>query len=177
MADTCALCMRPKAPGSAYFCAEHQARTQPRNAPAAILPPKSRHGWPYVVAVLIVLGIAAAVVAAVAAGSNGGGAGGEHNSVAAGPARMLADVDGATGSALNAYVQALNVWDADCTQDRAESAGTVYATLNDERRNGGPDDTELATMGHLIDSVPASVAPTDCTQIAAAYLVMVEPKR
>jgi hypothetical protein len=52
-------------------------------------------------------------------------------------------------------------------------AGIVYATWDDLQKNG-LDDSMVTTERALTRSIPDSLAPTACDQIAAAYLVLRE---
>jgi hypothetical protein len=88
------------------------------------------------------------------------------------PASLLAKDDGSSDVA--AYVSALDAWAARCTGGRVHAAGVVDATFRDEQANGGPDPDRLTVMRHLAASVPSSVGRTDCSGVAAAYLVLVE---
>jgi hypothetical protein len=109
------------------------------------------------------------VAVLVLAGCSSSGGGGSSDD----PADLLASSDGS--SDVTTYRATLDAWADSCTQDRVRSAGIVDATYNDEQSNNGPDSSRLEVMQNLIGSVPASMpTPTDCTSIAAAYLVLVE---
>lgn len=97
----------------------------------------------------------------------------QHDKPKGDPATLLASDDSSSDTA--AYSSALDVWAAKCTQDRVASAGLVDSAYRDEQTNHGSDTSRLQVMRNLSDSVPASSGPTDCTAIAAAYLILVEP--
>lgn len=88
------------------------------------------------------------------------------------PAVMLEQLDGSTDDAT--YQQALDAWDAKCRQTPMRAAGIVSAAYDDEEKHNGPDTSRLQVMRNLTSSVPDSIAPTDCTGVAAGYLVLVE---
>lgn len=88
------------------------------------------------------------------------------------PASLLASDDGSSNVA--AYSAALDRWQAKCTEDRVTVAGYADFAYRDEQKNGGDDSSRLSVMQHLTRSVPASVAPIDCSGVTAAYLVLVE---
>lgn len=90
------------------------------------------------------------------------------------PASLLAKYDGASDVA--AYSAALDAWQAKCTDTRVIDAGYVDAAYKDEQQNG-VNESRLTIMRNLTASVPASVAPTDCAAVGAAYLVLVETQR
>lgn len=92
------------------------------------------------------------------------------------PAQKLSDTDGGTRT-VDDYQAALDHFSAKCTQDQAHVAGIVYATQDDLQKNGVNDETEYTVMQHLDQSIPASMGKTDCTSIAAAYLVLRESKK
>ncbi len=88
-------------------------------------------------------------------------------------AALLAKYDGSSDVA--AYSRALDAWQAVCKEPRTTDAGYVDATYRDEQQNRGPDSSRLLVMKKLTKSVPASAAPAECSGVAAAYLVLVEP--
>jgi hypothetical protein len=73
-----------------------------------------------------------------------------------------------------AYSQALDAWQAKCTEDRSTVAGYVDFAYRDETKHGVLESSRLSLMRHLSDSVPANIAPTNCRSATAAYLVLVE---
>ena len=82
---------------------------------------------------------------------------------------MLADIDG-DRQPVAVYQHALNALGSLCRQSESDVAGLVNATLDDLRKNGVRDETELSVLQHLTQAVPAGQR-TDCQSVAAAYAV------
>jgi urocanate hydratase len=125
------------------------------------------------IAALLLLPISACSGAATGgrstiSGSSGGGATGGSND----PASLLATRDGS--SDISRYTQALDRWQAKCTDTRVADAGYVDFAYDDLQKNGVGESSRLAVMRHLTASVPNSIAPTDCRSVTAAYLVLRE---
>ena len=85
---------------------------------------------------------------------------------------MLADLDGDQQPA-SVYQAALDALAPHCTQPVSDVAAIVHTTLDDLRKNGIRDETELSVLQHLAASVPAGQR-MDCQGVAAAYLVLRE---
>jgi hypothetical protein len=107
-----------------------------------------------------------------ACASSGGGSSGDMGGSDDPAAALLAQRDGSADVA--AYSAALDNWQAKCTQDRTDAAGIVDATYSDLAKHGVGEASRLVVMRHLTGAVPASVAPTDCVSVSAAYLVLRE---
>lgn len=67
----------------------------------------------------------------------------------------------------------LDLLEQDCTETQDKLAAKVWASWTDLQKNG-VDETILSLIEHVRSSIPASLAPTDCAQIMAAYLVLRE---
>jgi hypothetical protein len=78
----------------------------------------------------------------------------------------------ASGS-VNQINAALSLLAPRCTENRTTVAGIVYATWKDLQTHGFHDSAATTALA-LAHSVPNSIVPAACDQIAAAYLVQRE---
>ena len=72
------------------------------------------------------------------------------------------------------YRVSLDQLNSECKQNLDEVAVIVHNTLMDEVHHNTAESSNLVVMNHLIAAIPAAAVPTDCAQIAAAYLVLEE---
>ena len=71
---------------------------------------------------------------------------------------------------LNAQLSRLQ---PDCRESRDVLAGEIWGSWKDLHKNG-LNESMLSVFKHVRQSIPRSLAPTNCAQIMAAYLVLRE---
>lgn len=72
------------------------------------------------------------------------------------------------------YQTALDSLKPLCKEDQSKVANEVYNSLEDLKKHNINDETAVTFAAHIVSSIPASAAPTDCSGIMASYLVLRE---